>query len=130
MFNDCWEWAPHKGNRYPQKRISGVRWGLHRYAWAWANGPIPDGLHILHKCNNASCVNPDHLYAGTHSDNMQDRIRCGHDPQKNKSCCPQGHTYDEKNTRVTKDGYRVCRACHRLNERLRYRQQPQELVRV
>lgn len=49
----------------------------HRVAWAKRNGPIPHGLFILHKCNNRACCNADHLYAGTHQDNMNDMKRSG-----------------------------------------------------
>ena len=44
-----------------------------RSAWKIYRGPIHDGLHVLHKCDNTLCVNPDHLYLGTHTRNMQDR---------------------------------------------------------
>ncbi|MGH7024521.1 MAG: HNH endonuclease signature motif containing protein [Caulobacteraceae bacterium] len=44
----------------------------HRLAWELANGPIPDGLLILHKCDNPVCCNPDHLFLGTAADNHAD----------------------------------------------------------
>ncbi len=45
----------------------------HRVAWQLANGPIPDGLHVLHRCDNPPCINPEHLFLGTQQDNNRDR---------------------------------------------------------
>lgn len=44
----------------------------HRFAWAAAHGDIPDGMLVLHKCDNPPCVNVDHLFLGTHKDNVDD----------------------------------------------------------
>jgi hypothetical protein len=52
----------------------------HRMAWTVANGPIPDKLHVLHNCpagDNPQCINPDHLWLGTHAQNMRDKERKG-----------------------------------------------------
>lgn len=73
---DCWTWT---GTTTPQGygmlRLGGGRGrpiGVHRVSFIIANGSIPEGLDILHRCDNPPCVRPDHLYAGTHSRNMQD----------------------------------------------------------
>lgn len=65
------------------------RVGTHRVAWLLCNGPIPSGLHVLHRCDTPACVNPDHLFLGTHQDNMRDRDakgRCGARGQRGEKC--------------------------------------------
>lgn len=52
----------------------------HRIAYTLANGPIPDGLYVLHKCDVKLCVNPEHLFIGTQDDNMKDRSAKGRAP--------------------------------------------------
>lgn len=49
----------------------------HRVSWEWAHGAIPDGLLVLHKCDNSACVRPDHLFLGTNYDNVQDCVQKG-----------------------------------------------------
>lgn len=69
----CWPWkrfiAP---NGYGRFKWNGVNISAHRFAYLAANGSIPDGLFVLHHCDNKGCCNPLHLFAGTHQDNMND----------------------------------------------------------
>lgn len=73
--NGCLEW---QGNRlakmgYGQISVNGRVIGVHRYAWERANGPVPLGLMVLHRCDNPPCCNVSHLFLGTNADNMADR---------------------------------------------------------
>ena len=52
---------------------------VHRVAWELVRGPIPDGLDVLHSCDVRLCAKPDHLFLGTHLDNMRDMISKGRD---------------------------------------------------
>lgn len=83
MSNGCHLWVgANNGKKSPYGRmnIGGnqakfVR--THRVAWLLAFGEIPRGLHVLHRCDNTLCVNPDHLFLGSHLENMSDRERKG-----------------------------------------------------
>lgn len=78
--NECWEWRAAKdGHGYGAIGATGGRRTLqaHRVAYEIANGPIPDGLHILHSCDNPGCVNAAHLSLGTHRENMCDMAAKG-----------------------------------------------------
>lgn len=75
--DECWLWGGAKiSNGYGRLPRVGNRYA-HRFSYELANGPIPKGRWILHHCDNPSCVNPKHLYAGTAKDNAQDRERRG-----------------------------------------------------
>lgn len=76
----CWLWTGGTNGKY------GVFGGLpgalghgyaHRWAWIFANGEIPKGMHICHHCDTPLCVRPDHLFMGTASDNHRDKVSKG-----------------------------------------------------
>lgn len=76
----CWLWAASIfKSGYGQAHVYGSNSGgrAHRISWLLHNGPIPDGMQVLHKCDVKHCVNPDHLFLGTQFDNMQDMDQKG-----------------------------------------------------
>lgn len=116
----CWVWTGTT-NRYGYGT-----WGkklAHRHSWELANGPIPDGAWILHHCDNKPCVNPLHLYAGTHAENVQDAVDRGRFKPSRKQVCSKGHEKVGDNlVTVQSKGYTSyrCRIC--VNEQSATRQ--------
>jgi hypothetical protein len=71
----CREWGGAKMSRgYGVRRYKGTSWLAHRAEWDEAVGPIPDGLQVLHRCDNRPCREVRHLFLGTVQDNMQDMV--------------------------------------------------------
>lgn len=74
----CWLWLGRKcpdgyGKLVHRRKV----WGTHRISWLLHNGPIPDGMQVLHRCDVPACVNPAHLFLGTQIDNIRDMIAKG-----------------------------------------------------
>lgn len=81
--NDCWEWNGCKMQGYANFNHRGKIMKAHRASWIIHNGPIPASMFVLHKCDVRHCSNPEHLFLGNHTDNMQDmasknrtKVRC------------------------------------------------------
>jgi hypothetical protein len=72
-----WTAATTTSGGYGEFHMRGAPVRAHRFAYMLAHGPIPDGLHVLHRCDNPPCVNVEHLWLGTQSDNAADAVRKG-----------------------------------------------------
>ena len=122
----CWLWLGARGggrpdapyNTYGIFRYRGKNTQAHRLSWIIANGGIPDGLMVLHRCDTPLCVRPDHLFLGTQSENMKDAAAKKRLWQSRTTHCPQGHPYSEENTIVRPGGWRYCRICRREKDRI------------
>lgn len=111
----CWNWVAAKNNcGYGLTHFDGKRISAHRLSFQLANGVIPGGMQVLHRCDNRACVNPEHLFLGSNRDNMLDMLAKGRGVGQKKTHCPHGHEYTAENTMVT-NGWRTCRICKRAN---------------
>ena len=94
--DDCWLWTGNKNDKNYGRFVWFDREEYaHRVSYIIAFGSIPKGLHILHSCDNPQCVNPVHLTAGTHGDNMRDMFA------KNRRQNPKGE--QNGNNKLTAD---------------------------
>jgi HNH endonuclease len=74
----CWNWPKYKNEKgYGCITYNGIKFAVHRLSFQHYKGIIPKGMVIMHECDNPSCFNPDHLFLGTHQDNMDDMVRKG-----------------------------------------------------
>lgn len=121
----CREWQGARTKGYGHRYVKGTgRKGrryeyIHRWVWEQINGPVPDGMIVMHRCDNPPCFRYDHLYLGTPADNMADKMSKGRwgPPRRRRTHCKRGHEFTPENTRIRSNGYRVCRACHAEVER-------------
>ncbi len=106
---DCWEWQANRDSKnYGRFRLTSARRPVlaHRFAYEDVMGHISKGSLVLHKCDNPPCVNPKHLYLGTHLDNRRDAYVRGRQWQGLQA----NFGWGEKSE---KTGNYVCKECHK-----------------
>ena len=107
----CWIWVAAKdGDGYGTIKFQGTQYRAHRLSYEHFVGPIPEGFVVRHNCpsgDNSSCVNPEHLLAGTHQDNMRDMVAARR--HKGKGACP-GERHG--NAKLTDNDVEVIRLLH------------------
>lgn len=110
----CWLWTSSLNQRgYGTFFPNGRSHKAHRLAWEFSNGPVANGLLVCHHCDNPRCVRPDHLFVGSHLENVQDMVRKNRHAGQRKTHCKRGHELSGSNLRPRKDGTRFCYICWR-----------------
>jgi hypothetical protein len=75
--NNCWLWlgTSRAYNGYGQTTWKNKCYRVHKLSYTIFKGPVPEGIDVLHRCDNPPCVRPSHLFLGTHLDNMKDCVK-------------------------------------------------------
>ena len=126
-WSGCWLWEGLTRKGYAFHTLDTKERYVHRLSWEEANGPIPPGLYICHHCDVKSCVNPEHLFAGTQQDNIDDYYSkfsrmpgVGRVPGV-KTHCVNGHEYTLDNVGLQAGGkQRFCLVCRRIRDKGRH----------
>ena len=114
-FGGCWIWMKHLRNGYGSAWHIGSQEYAHRISYWLFRGHIPVDKLVLHTCDNKCCINPNHLYLGSHIDNSVDYwSRVGKHYNSEKTSCKHGHELSGNNLIIDKRGDRLCRECNRI----------------
>lgn len=118
----CWLWLGGYGhNGYGRFKLNGVDTSANRASLVLHGVSVLPEQMACHRCDNPPCVNPDHLFAASQSENMMDARRKGRIAHYNsaKTNCIRGHPLSGANLIARYDGGRECRTCKRVSERRR-----------
>lgn len=113
--DECWTWqgSTFRGGygRFHVRKKEVMQ--AHRWSWQNAHGQeIPEGMFVLHSCDNPPCVNPAHLRLGDHAENMRDRAQRKRSRNAQRTHCDHGHEFTPENTYLSAEGWRTCRTCN------------------
>jgi hypothetical protein len=98
-IDGCWYWVGGIARGYGMfSNIKGIK--AHRMSYILFKGEIADGLYVCHSCDNKLCVNPDHLFLGTHQDNLNDMTKKN---RRIKTHCNKGHLLTPENSIISYD---------------------------
>lgn len=118
LANGCWQFQGFRNRQgYGFTSYRGKPWSVHRLVLMIAKGPIPKKLKACHSCDYPPCANPDHVFAGTSSQNTRDSVAKKRVPFVKKgypvrTSCKNGHPMTlQADVYLTPEGYRRCRRC-------------------
>lgn len=113
----CWLWLNSVDrDGYGVIVVKGIHGKkAHRIAYQAANGEIPAGACVCHRCDTPRCVNPDHLFLGSQADNVRDCAGKGRIRNQNsqRTHCKNGHELTGENVKIEVTGFRRCITCRR-----------------